>query len=101
MKVSVQKTTTITANTTSKESAVDLEKQIRRWAYEFYEQRGGVAGHDTEDWLRAEAELTRERTKPLEDQRSKRIVEHWSQRPEKEKPSRLKKSRSSTQSKTD
>jgi hypothetical protein len=34
-----------------------LEVQVR--AYELYEQRGKEDGHDLEDWLQAEAELTR------------------------------------------
>lgn len=35
----------------------DVEDAIRRRAYEFYEQRGYVDGHDMEDWLSAEQEL--------------------------------------------
>ena len=31
---------------------------IARRAYELYQQRGGEAGHEIEDWLQAEAELT-------------------------------------------
>jgi hypothetical protein len=34
-----------------------LEK-IRQRAYELYEQRGRLDGHDMEDWLQAEAEIT-------------------------------------------
>jgi hypothetical protein len=30
---------------------------IARRAYELFEARGGVPGHELEDWLRAEAEL--------------------------------------------
>jgi hypothetical protein len=65
MKVPVKKTTTRTTNANSKEFAIDLEERIRRRAYDLYERRGGEAGHETEDWLQAEAELARERTKPL------------------------------------
>ena len=36
------------------------EQKIARLAYEFYEQRGRVDGHDVDDWSRAEA-LLRER----------------------------------------
>jgi Protein of unknown function (DUF2934) len=36
----------------------DLESQIRAHAYELYEGRGREDGHDIEDWLQAEAELT-------------------------------------------
>ena len=35
----------------------DLDEQIRRRAYDFYEQRGRTDGHDVDDWLQAEAEL--------------------------------------------
>ena len=34
-----------------------LERQIRRRAYEIYEERGREDGHDLDDWLRAEAEI--------------------------------------------
>jgi hypothetical protein len=36
---------------------IDLDDQIRRRAYELYEQRGGTPGSDHEDWLRAESEV--------------------------------------------
>jgi hypothetical protein len=35
-----------------------LEDQIRARAYELYEERGKEDGHDPDDWLRAEADLT-------------------------------------------
>jgi hypothetical protein len=65
VKVTAKRSRGKTTNATSEESAVDLEEQIRRRAYELYERRGCEAGHETEDWLAAEAELARERTKPL------------------------------------
>ena len=34
------------------------EEEIRRRAYELYEARGREDGHDMEDWLEAEAEIT-------------------------------------------
>ena len=34
-----------------------LEREIRRRAYEIYEERGREDGHDLDDWLRAEAEI--------------------------------------------
>jgi hypothetical protein len=34
------------------------EEEIRCRAYELYEERGREDGHDMEDWLRAEAEIT-------------------------------------------
>jgi len=33
------------------------EEEIRRRAYELYERRGGVPGHEHDDWTRAEREL--------------------------------------------
>lgn len=45
-----------TARTTITEG--NLEEQIRTRAYELYEERGREDGHDNEDWLRAEAEIT-------------------------------------------
>lgn len=35
-----------------------IEDEIRRRAYALYEQRGREDGHDIDDWLRAEAEMT-------------------------------------------
>ena len=40
------------------ESHPNLEEEIRRRAHELYEERGREDGHDMEDWLRAEAEIT-------------------------------------------
>ena len=34
-----------------------LEEEIRRRAYELYEQRGCTPGSESEDWLRAEQEI--------------------------------------------
>ncbi len=36
---------------------VDLQEEIRRRAYEIYEERRMTAGSDVEDWLQAEAEI--------------------------------------------
>jgi hypothetical protein len=36
----------------------NLEEQIRTRAYELYEARGRESGHDLENWLEAEAEIT-------------------------------------------
>ena len=101
MTVPGKRTTTKTTNAISEESAIDLEVQIRCRAYELYERRGREAGHETEDWLQAEAELARERTMPLQPRRSKAIVNGRSQRAEKAPLSRLKKSRSSTPNRTE
>jgi hypothetical protein len=35
-----------------------ISAQIARRAYELYETRGREDGHDLEDWLRAEEEIT-------------------------------------------
>jgi hypothetical protein len=65
VKVTAKRSRATTTNANSEGSAGDLEEQIRRRAYELYERRGWEDGHEVEDWLQAEAELTRERTKPL------------------------------------
>ena len=36
---------------------INLEEEIRRRAYEIYQERGGVPGDEHEDWLRAEREI--------------------------------------------
>lgn len=36
----------------------ELQDQIRARAFQFYEQRGRDDGHDLDDWLQAEAELS-------------------------------------------
>ena len=36
-----------------------IEEKVRRRAYELYELRGNQDGHDVDDWLTAEAEITR------------------------------------------
>lgn len=38
---------------------VELAAEIRRRAYELYEQRGRTDGHSLEDWAKAEAEMLR------------------------------------------
>jgi hypothetical protein len=35
----------------------ELQSEIRRRAYELYEQRGYVDGNDLDDWLEAESEV--------------------------------------------
>ena len=37
-----------------------LLEAIRRRATELFQRSGGIAGHDTENWYRAEAEILRE-----------------------------------------
>ena len=48
----------LTAKTLAIEPSQNLEEDIRRRAYELYEARGCDDGHDLDDWLRAEAEIT-------------------------------------------
>jgi hypothetical protein len=36
----------------------ELHERIRARAFELYEQRGGEDGHELDDWLQAEEELT-------------------------------------------
>ena len=36
-----------------------LNEAIARRAYELYLQRGSISGHELDDWLEAEAELSR------------------------------------------
>jgi hypothetical protein len=36
---------------------INLEEEIRRRAYELYEQRGCTPGHDHSDWVEAEREV--------------------------------------------
>ena len=36
----------------------NLHEEIRRRAYELYESRGREDGHDVDDWLRADAEVS-------------------------------------------
>jgi Protein of unknown function (DUF2934) len=46
-------------------SASDLQEQIRRRAFELYEERGRADGHDVADWLQAELEVTQRRSKAM------------------------------------
>ena len=43
-------------------SLEQTEELIRQRAYSYYEERGFENGHDLEDWLRAEAEVTGNKT---------------------------------------
>lgn len=47
------------------ESPTELQEKIRRRAYELYQARGREDGHDAEDWLQAEAELSSQRTRTV------------------------------------
>ncbi len=41
----------------SNPTPIDLDDQIRRRAYEIYQERGGTPGQEHEDWLMAEREI--------------------------------------------
>ncbi|HEY7558582.1 MAG TPA: DUF2934 domain-containing protein [Candidatus Binatia bacterium] len=101
MKVPVKKTTKRTKNANSEESAVDLEERIRRRAFELYERRSREDGHDTEDWLQAEAELASERTERLAGEAVRKNHKPPVTSTGKTKTKQVKKSRSSAQSKTE
>jgi len=57
---SLLRTTNQTTGSTS-----DLQEQIRRRAYELYEQRGSNDGYELNDWLKAESELTQQTSKTI------------------------------------
>ena len=42
-------------------SVPELQDQIRRRAYELYEQRGSTDGHELGDWLQAESEVAQKK----------------------------------------
>jgi hypothetical protein len=50
---------------TSEPQEVDLEHQIRLRAHELYEARGREDGHELDDWLRAEEEVTKKNALPI------------------------------------
>jgi Protein of unknown function (DUF2934) len=54
---------TLPTETRTTEPPVDIQEQVRRRAYELYEQRGREEGRDLDDWLQAESELIQRRTK--------------------------------------
>ncbi|MET3498258.1 DUF2934 domain-containing protein [Variovorax boronicumulans] len=47
------------ADQATAQDTASREEKIRRAAYEAYERRGSVSGHEAEDWLEAEAEIDR------------------------------------------
>jgi hypothetical protein len=56
-------TPTLATETRTTESPVDIQEQLRRRAFELYEQRGREDGHHLEDWLQAESEFVQQRAK--------------------------------------
>jgi hypothetical protein len=65
MKPSPTTPTPLTTTKQTSESSSELEQQIRRRAYELYEQRGRDGGHDLEDWFQAESEVTQKEAKAV------------------------------------
>ena len=53
----------LSAEILAKKTPFDIQEQVRRRAFELYEQRGREDGHDQDDWLQAESELVQQRTK--------------------------------------
>jgi hypothetical protein len=45
------------------DSVIAPEDEIRVRAYELFQQRGGEEGHANEDWLQAEQEISRRKSK--------------------------------------
>lgn len=56
---------TLPTETSTTESPVDSQEQVRRRAFELYEQREREHGHDLDDWLQAESELAPQQTKAV------------------------------------
>jgi len=50
--------TPLTTTQQTTESTSERQEQIRRRAYELFEQRGRENGHELDDWLQAKAEVT-------------------------------------------
>ena len=48
----------IKADLQKTDSGGELQNQIRARAFQLYEQRGRDDGHDLDDWLQAEADLS-------------------------------------------
>ena len=61
------RTPTMPSRTTHQitKSTRELQEQIRRRAYELYEQRGRDDAHELDDWLQAESEVTQQKVKTI------------------------------------
>lgn len=58
-KTTAKKTTARKTTTRAKRvTVVPDQGQVRQRAFEIYKRRGGEPGHELEDWLQAEKELT-------------------------------------------
>ena len=56
-------TPTVVKAENQSEPTPEILEQIRARAHELFEQRGREEGHDMDDWLQAEAEVTQQRAK--------------------------------------
>ena len=56
-------TPTVVKAENQSEPTPEILEQIRARAHELFEQRGREEGHDLDDWLQAEAEVTQQRAK--------------------------------------
>jgi hypothetical protein len=65
MKPAPATSTRLTTTNQTTGSASDLQEQVRRRAYELYEERGRVNGHDVADWLQAESEVRQQKSKAM------------------------------------
>jgi hypothetical protein len=65
MKLPPTKPTLLRTTNQTTESTSELQEQIRRRAYELYEQRGRNDGYELNDWLQAESELTQPTSKTI------------------------------------
>jgi hypothetical protein len=63
MKRAIPTTTPRKTPTQVTKSTPDVQEQIRLRAYELYEQRENDGGHELDDWLQAEAEVTQQKAK--------------------------------------
>jgi hypothetical protein len=63
MKINRSASTAIQTSTTVAvmKSASEIQDQIRRRAYELYEQRGSNDGQEVSDWLQAESEVAQKK----------------------------------------
>jgi hypothetical protein len=52
----------ITQESKKAAAATNAEDEIRRRAYELFEERGRISGYEHEDWLTAEREITARRS---------------------------------------
>ena len=57
--------TSISQTETQTTFAIDPQEQVRRRAFEIYEQRGREDGQDLDDWLQAEAEIMSKQSKTI------------------------------------